>query len=147
MSVVKNALGLFEFLRYIVVGSISFIIDTAVLYLFYEYIIANQIYSIYLATAFGFMAGMAVNYFLCHSFVFLSVKNHNLGKKFKDIITFVIIGIIGLLLNELGMFIGVELLGIYYLYVKLLTSSIVMLWNYLARKMLIFNIHFTHQQQ
>jgi putative flippase GtrA len=131
-----------EFLRYTVVGGTAFIADTAVLYLFREFILIDMSYSLYLSTAFGFIVGTAVNYYLCHAYVFLSVKDLNVGKSLKDIMLFIIIGIIGLLLNELGMFIGVEFLGLYYLIVKIGTASIVLMWNYLARKMLIFNIQF-----
>jgi putative flippase GtrA len=57
----------------------------------------------------------------------------------SDKILFVVIGIIGLLINELCMHIGVEFLGINYMIVKVITAAIVMVWNYIARKVTIFS--------
>jgi len=88
----------------------------------------------------GFLAGVVTNYILCLNFVFLHAKKTNLGKSVGDKILFVVIGIIGLFINEAGMHIGVEILGISYMIVKVIIAAIVMVWNYIARKMLIFNL-------
>jgi putative flippase GtrA len=87
----------------------------------------------------GFFAGSAVNYILSVRFVFLSAKKAGLGKSTKDIVIFILIGAVGLLLNEAGMYIGTDVLGIYYMFVKVFVVAAVMLWNYGARKLLVFN--------
>ena len=51
---------------------------------------------------------------------------------------FAVIGAIGLLLTEGGMFLGYQLLHINYMIVKLFVAAFVLLWNYGARKILIF---------
>jgi len=136
-----------EFFRYFIVGGISFVIDITVLYLFKEYVFKSLPYSLYLSTATGFIAGVAVNYFLCLHLVFRSVKATDLGKDNKSKMLFVVIGIIGLGMNELGMTVGVVLLSIDYLIVKVVTAAIVLLWNYLARKYLIFNVKYAKQNR
>ena len=51
---------------------------------------------------------------------------------------FTVVGVIGLGLTELIMYIGTELLHISYLIVKI-AAAIVLVWNYVGRKVLIFD--------
>ena len=90
----------------------------------------------YLATAFGFIIGLVVNYLLSLLFVFK--KNTEKGKHWKAFFLFAVIGMIGLVLTELGMWLGVEILAIHYLFVKVIVTLLVLLWNYLGRKFFIF---------
>ncbi len=128
-----------EFLRYAVVGGISFLVDFGVLYLCHSHILKSIPYSLYISTALGFFAGLVTNYLLCLKFVFTSAKNTNQGKSGRDKILFTVIGVIGFLMNEFGMKLGVEVLSVHYLIVKIFVAGIVLLWNYLARKYMIFN--------
>lgn len=48
------------------------------------------------------------------------------------------IGIMGLFLTEAGMYAGVELFNMNYLLTKIIVAVLVLLWNYIARKVLIF---------
>ena len=50
----------------------------------------------------------------------------------------VLVGVAGLMLTEVGMYAGVDLLQVNYLLVKLVVTGIVFLWNYLGRKLLVF---------
>ena len=139
MNIAKYKCVFLEFIRYVLVGGIAFLVDATTLYIFKEYVLKELTYSLYIATVIGFLAGTAVNYILSLHFVFVSAKSSNLGKSAKDILVFIIIGIIGLLINELGMYLGTVVFGIHYMIVKVLNAAIVMLWNYIARKILIFN--------
>ena len=58
--------------------------------------------------------------------------------RINDYIKIIMIGITGLGLTELGMFIGVDFIGIYYLWSKIVVTAIVFLWNYWARKVFVF---------
>ena len=129
-----------EFIRYVFVGGISFLADFFALYVFHELIIPDMPYSLYISVVIGFLVGVVVNYILSLKFVFISVKETSLGKGTRDKVLFVIIGLIGLALNEVGMFTGTELLYIDYRIVKVIVAGIVMVWNYIARKLLIFNV-------
>lgn len=128
-----------EFIRYGIVGGISFLVDFSVLYLFREIVLANTgKWGVYFAAAIGFTAGLIVNYFLSLMFVFLSAKNYKKGKDIKSFMIFSIIGIIGLGLTELGIYVGTDLMHINYLIAKIIITAIILLWNYGGRKLLIF---------
>lgn len=149
----------YEFLRYGVVGGIAFLADFGSLYLAKEYIFTNQLtYGIYLATALGFVVGLIVNYSLSLKFVFIQAKDQGKGRDLKSFVIFAIIGIIGLALTELGMYLGCDLFKSHldnlltlignnlgcdlvkfgYLLVKCVVTAIVLLWNYVGRKIIIF---------
>lgn len=129
-----------EFARYLVVGGISFVVDFAVLFICREYLLRSWPLALYWATLAGFLVGLAANYLLSMQFVFLETKNTGLGKSRRDMAVFAIVGLIGLGLSELGMMIGADWLRFNYLLVKCVVVAIVLLWNYVARKILIFNV-------
>ncbi|MEX1307760.1 MAG: GtrA family protein [Eubacteriales bacterium] len=130
----------YEFIRYAIVGGIAFIVDIGMLFLCKEFFLKNVPYSLYIATAIGFFAGLVTNYLLCLKFVFLSAKGTKKGRNNKDRFIFVVIGVIGLLMTEYGMKLGVDVLSINYLIVKIMVTGIVLIWNYLGRKFFIFNV-------
>ena len=134
----------YELLRFVLVGGIAFIVDISVLYVCKEYVLKNIDYTLYISTVLGFVAGIIVNYALSISFVFREAKDANLGRRAEDKLMFIIIGLIGIGVNELGMYFGVELLAFNYLMVKIFTTTIVMFWNYLARKKLIFQLKYSN---
>jgi putative flippase GtrA len=130
---------LFEFLRYCLVGGASFLIDAAVLTLCWEFLLPDLgRYRLYVATAIGFTAGLIFNYFLSLIFVFRASDNKRTGRSAAAFAVFALIGAVGLGLTELGMYAGTALLGLHYLLVKILVTGIVLIWNYLGRKLLIF---------
>ena len=149
----------FEFLRYIVVGGIAFVVDFGSLWVCTEFVFPKgNTYSIYLATAIGFILGLIVNYVLSLKFVFTQAKDQGKGRDTKSFAIFAVIGIIGLGLTELGMYIGCDLLKPQldgcltyigdlinydlvkygYLLVKCIVTAVVLLWNYAGRKIIIF---------
>lgn len=128
-----------EFARYLVVGGTAFLVDYGVLYLSKTFLFQSLgDLGVYLATALGFLAGLVYNYVLSLVWVFRSAKDQKKGRTLGAFLLFSIIGIIGLLLTEGGMFLGYQLLHINYLIVKLFVAAVVLLWNYGARKILIF---------
>ncbi|WP_425802384.1 GtrA family protein [Desulfitobacterium sp. Sab5] len=140
MNIFRNRIQLiFEFSRYVLVGGLAFIADFGVLYILKERFLPNEWYSLYLATGLGFAAGLLINYILSVNFVFTSVRGTKVGKSFRDFTVFSLIGIIGLFLTELGMFLGTKGLELNYLFVKIIVTFIVLLWNYSARKILVFS--------
>ena len=105
-----------EFMRYAVVGGISFLADFGTLTLFEELIFRQQTdRQIFISTAAGFIVGLVINYILSLIFVFRSKDNKGL------------------------MHLGVNVLGFHYMITKIVTAGIVLIWNYLGRKILIFN--------
>ena len=62
-----------------------------------------------------------------------------MGKSVGAFLIFGVVGLIGLALTELGMMLGVGLLGDKFLLpVKIVVAGIVMVWNYLGRKIFVY---------
>ena len=128
-----------EFLRYCVVGGIAFLADFGTLVAAQELFLENYSCGVYIATVLGFVVGLAVNYALSLWFVFTQKKDRGKGRSVGAFIVFGVIGLLGLLWTELGMWIGIEFLKWNYMVVKVLVTGAVLVWNYLGRKLLIFN--------
>ena len=129
-----------EFMRYVIVGGISFLADFGTLTLFEELIFKQQTdWQIFISTAAGFIVGLVINYILSLIFVFRTKDNKNSGKSVGDFLIFTLVGIIGLGITEGLMHLGVNVLGFHYMITKIVTAGIVLVWNYLGRKILIFN--------
>jgi putative flippase GtrA len=132
---------LLEFFRYVLVGGGAFLIDISVLELTLRYLFHGVAIDtgILLATATGFIAGLICNYIFSCIFVFQKIDEKAKQHKVRAFILFTIIGVIGLGLTELLMVLGIRLIGTDpYIFIKIFTAGVVLLWNYLARKILIF---------
>lgn len=128
-----------EFLRYAIVGGVAFLADFGTLVLAQECFFKQFACGVYVATVFGFVVGLIVNYVLSLWFVFTQKKDKGKGRSIGAFLVFGVIGLLGLLWTELGMWIGIELLTWNYMVVKVLVTGAVLMWNYLGRKLLIFN--------
>jgi len=130
----------YEFLRYVLVGGIAFFVDFGILYLSKTFIFSRMGHTgILLAAALGFTAGLIFNYIFSMLFVFKQIDENAKQHKIRSFLLFAIIGIIGLLITEICMYTGVYMFGQkWYLIVKIFTAGIVLIWNYLGRKIFIF---------
>jgi len=128
-----------EFIRYIFIGGTAFFIDTLTLYFFKTKVFLSLgNIGIYISAALGFLTGLIFNYIFSLIFVFENAKEQNKGRNIFSFFLFFIIGIIGLALTEAGMCVGVDFLDMNYLITKVIVAAIVLMWNYVARKILIF---------
>ena len=134
----KQANLIFEFMRYAVVGGIAFLADFGALVASQELFFRQFSWGVYAATVIGFIVGLSVNYFLSLIFVFTSAKDKGKGRSVGAFLVFGIIGLVGLGLTELGMWIGVEIFVWNYMAVKVFVTGAVLMWNYLGRKLIIF---------
>ncbi len=123
---------LIQMIKFGIVGVIAFVIDYSLMVLFVEVFHWNTVVS----TGLSFTISLVVNYLLSMKFVFKAKEN--LSKK-KEILIFVITSVIGLLINLLIMYIGDDLLHISYLIDKLVATVIVMIWNFVTKKLLLEN--------
>lgn len=129
-----------EFFRYVIVGGISFLADFGTLTLFEEVVFTQKTdWRIFVSTAAGFIVGLVVNYILSLIFVFRSSDNKSSGKSVGEFLIFALVGVIGLGITEGLMHLGVNVLRFHYMLTKIVTAGIVLVWNYLGRKILIFN--------
>lgn len=116
-----------QFFKFGVVGVIAFIVDYLSLYLLTEFL--NVYYLI--SSIISFLLSIIVNYILSIKWVFDIKKKQS----FKDVIIFTLLSAIGLLINLLVMYLSVEVFKIYYMIGKLMATFIVMIWNFVTRKM------------
>ena len=129
-----------EFLRYAMVGGVAFLADFGTLVCVQELFLSRLACGVYIATVCGFIVGLAVNYVLSLAFVFTRADDRGKGRTVGAFLIFGIIGLLGLALTELGMWIGVELLAWNYMFVKIFVTGVVLFWNYLGRRVLVFNV-------
>lgn len=128
-----------EFLRYVLVGGIAFLADAGTLYLSKEFVFnGGSDFDLFFSTASGFVVGLIVNYLLSVIFVFRHKDNKSDGKSVSSFIIFTVIGLIGLGLTELGMYTFVYVLGVYYIVSKIFVAGVVLVWNYVGRKIFVF---------
>ena len=135
-----------EFLKYCIVGGIAFVVDTASLMLFYHFVFGDFSFDFLFlhiadgrtaaATAVGFLFGLVANYVLSVLFVFNRPgQDRRKGKSLGAFLIFAVVGLIGLALTELGMMLGVALLGdAFLLPIKIVVAGLVMVWNYPGRQ-------------
>lgn len=125
----KYCLLLMQFCRYVLVGGIAFLADfmvfSGVLSLHGHYI---------LATAGGFLVGVAVNYSLCVYWVWRGTR----ARTPKDLAIFTLIGIGGLLLTMALMVMLVDFFALDASISKIIVAIIVLFWNFGLRKMFVF---------
>jgi putative flippase GtrA len=129
-----------EFSRYVLVGGGAFLVDISVLELTLRYLFHDlAVTGILLATASGFIAGLICNYTFSCIFVFQKIDARAKRHKTRSFILFAIIGVIGLGLTILLMRLGIFLVSPdQYIAIKIFVTGVVLMWNYLARKILIF---------
>ncbi len=116
-----------QLLKFGIVGALAFLIDYAVLYLLTEF--AGIYYLI--SCAISFTVSVVFNYICSMRFVFAGKKGMSRRKEF---LIFVVFSILGLLLNQLLMWCGVDLLNIHYMGTKIFATAVVMVYNFVTRK-------------
>lgn len=127
-----------EFIRFVLAGGFSFLVDLGALLFLQEKVFFRFEHGVFISTAIAFAISLCVHYFLTSFWVF---RNHGINSAKGHVyagVLFVVCNVIGLGLNELSMLIGVSLLGCHYLFVKVVASVIVMVWNYACQKLFIF---------
>lgn len=113
--------------RFGIVGVVCFFIDYGVLYMLTEFAKIPYLVS----SAISFSVSVIVNYILSMKYVFNSKKNINKAGEFS---VFVILSIFGLGLNEIIMWLCVEKISIYYMAAKIISTILVMIYNFITRK-------------
>lgn len=136
----KNKKLLAQILKFGLVGGTSFLVD------FILYAILTNLLSVHylLAAGISFAISLVVNYLLSMRFVF--VRREDISKK-REFFTFIILSIIGGILNEFLLFICLDLIYPNSLYLttavapetatlaaKVFAAGVVMVYNFISKK-------------
>lgn len=118
-----------QLFRFGIVGFTAFLIDAGLLYILTEYC---HIYYL-VSSIISFIISLIYNYILSIFWVFDVKKKQTI----KEVLLFTILSVIGLGVNQLVMYLGVDLLHIYYMLCKIFATIIVMVYNFITRKIFI----------
>ena len=113
--------------RFGVIGVLAFAIDYGFLYAFTEWLGIHYLIS----SVLSFSISVIFNYIASVLWVF-DVKQET--SKTRNFILFIVFSVIGLGINQLVMWLGVESLGLHYMLVKIFATAVVMVWNFVTRK-------------
>ncbi len=148
-----------EIFRFLLVGGTATLVDYAVFYLFRQWLLPADllsggtwnVFSLVIATALGFCAGLAVNWILSVKFVFRAVKDEQEAHSKKSFFIFSVIGLIGLGITELGVVLLVHIFPEITLFgvtefllpwkewlAKAIMTCVVLVFNYVGRKVFVF---------
>ena len=132
-----------QILKFGIVGVIAFVVDFGIFT-----ILANGFNIHYLvANFFGFTVSVVVNYLLSMRFVFTRQEGANQKTEF---LVFVILSVLGLVLNEIIIYVCVDVIYAAWTFVhgllnhdmaklsgKIIATGIVMVYNFITRKLFI----------
>ena len=118
---------LLQIFKFAIVGGIAFVIDYVTLIICKEVFHLNTL----LSAAIAFTVSVIINYILSVKWVF-DVSDKHSGK--RNFIIFIVFSLMGLGLTELIMWVGEDILKISYLIVKIIATIIVMIFNFITRK-------------
>lgn len=123
----KTDNSLLQFIRYFFVGGVAAVVNIGMLFIFTDvchiyYLVSNII---------SFTLGLIVNYILSKLLVFQDKVSLSTSKEF---IIYAIIGVVGLGIDTLLMSIFTDTFNIYYMLSKIISTLLVFIWNFGARK-------------
>ena len=149
---IKNNKNLLEFIRFTICGGIATAVDFVVFGLIifiispsaYNYSLIESLtasrelvplYSVLWGTAIGFSVGIIVNYLISIHYVYIYTDR---AKSVKGATKFLVLSLIGLLLNIILMKIAFDYIGLNHWISKIIVTIIVFSYNYLSKRLLIF---------
>lgn len=133
MSIVRNATGggirllVKEAWRYLLVALAGLLVDFGMLVLLSGVFGVNYL----IAAACGFTLGLILTFVLSELFVFSGPRVSSLLVRF---LLFGVVGLVGLGLLTILMWVQVDLFDWNYILAKVLATGIVYLWNFFARR-------------
>jgi putative flippase GtrA len=125
-------MDLIKFFKFGLVGFSGLVIDFSVTWICKEKLLLNK----YLSNSFGFLFGVVNNYFLNKYFTFHNNDNH-VATQF---LSFLIISIIGFLLNTSFLYLLQKNTKINFYVCKVIVTVIVFVWNFTANSLYTFKL-------
>ena len=117
-----------QIFKFVIVGGIATIIDWIVYYILYNYAHLDPL----VANILSFSVSVIYNYIASVKWVFDVKKDKN---KIRMLVEFLIFSVIGLILSELLLWLGINKLGMNAMIVKIIATAIVMVFNFITRKL------------
>nr|WP_239458269.1 GtrA family protein [Collinsella tanakaei] len=117
-------------MKFGVVGILATLLDYVVM------IVLTEVFGVppVASSTISFSISVVFNYLASMRYVF----SHREGmSRRREFIIFLVLSIIGLGINAALMWVGTELAGIDYRIVKLFATAVVMVWNFVSRKVLL----------
>lgn len=116
-----------QIMKFGVVGVIATVIDFGVMIFLTEVFGINPVAS---ATV-SFTVSVIFNYLASMRYVF----SHREGmSRQREFVIFIVLSFIGLAINDALMWVGTEMTPVDYRIVKVLATAVVMVWNFVSRK-------------
>lgn len=122
---------LFKFFKYCIVGFSGMVVDFGITWLLKEKLLVNK----YLANTCGFIAAVTSNYILNRIWTFESEN----GKIATEYVSFLIISVVGLGLNNLILMLFTDKLKVNFYLSKLIATLIVTFWNFVMNLLFTFS--------
>lgn len=118
-----------QFVRYFGVALIGYVFDFGTLIILHELMSLHYL----IAASIGFSIGLLVVYVLSNRYVFGKSKIESRTIEFS---LFALIGIIGLIILNILMWVFTDLLLVNYIISKIIATIFVYIWNFFARRSL-----------
>lgn len=126
-----------QFFRYCFVGGIATLAEGAALWLCQHFIFREaQGVWVFVAQAIAFVLGLTVNFILSKLFVFQ--EKSATANAAGEFVAYAVIGVVGLGIKELLLWLFHLQIGWHYMPVWVVSTIIVLVWNYAARKVLLY---------
>ena len=144
-----------EVFRFLLVGGLATVADYLTANLFYAFLLPpkliGQTWALIISTAIGFCVGLMIIWFLSLLFVFKAIRDKKQASSKKSFLIYFAISAIGLAVSILGMQL-VKILPAFPLFgteeffgspwkwwiMKVVMTCIVLIWNYIGRKLFVF---------
>jgi putative flippase GtrA len=117
-------------IRFGIVGAVATVADASLLH------VLVSIYHLHylLSTVFGFAVGIVTSYTLSMRWVFVS---RAIANKSIEFTIFMMVGVVGLALTALAMYVCVSSLRMHYMHAKAVAVVTVFIWNFGVRRALL----------
>ena len=120
--------------RYCITGGLAFVVDFGI---FAVLLYAADVHYL-VANLFGLVGGLVLNYLISVGWVFTECRRNFEREKRLEFFLFSLIGILGVALNQFLMWLCVGCLEWNPAVSKILAAGIVLMWNFGARKGILF---------
>ncbi len=127
ISFSENKKLLMQIIRFGVVGGLAFLIDFGLLYSLTEFLSVHY----FISACISFSVSVIFNYIASAVWVFDVDKSKDKKTVF---LVFILLSIAGLIINQIIMYLGVDIIHVHYLFVKIFATAIVMIFNFITRK-------------